>query len=75
MSSTEHVLTTDESFGAARHFGVAMLPGADTCQWDQLDADQRELAAAVAWRSLAARGAEDGLGPGGGTGSWRPATT
>lgn len=56
--STEHVLTTDESFGAARHFGVAMLPGADTGQWDQLDADQRELAAAVAWRSLAARGAE-----------------
>lgn len=57
---TEHVLTTDESFGAARHFGVAMLPGADTGQWDQLDADQRELAAAVAWRSLAARGAESG---------------
>lgn len=57
---TEHVLTTDESFGAARHFGVAMLPGADTSQWDQLDGDQRELAAAVAWRSLAARGAEDG---------------
>ena len=57
--STEHVLTTDESFGAARHFGVAMLPGADTSQWDQLDGDQRELAAAVAWRSLAARGAED----------------
>jgi hypothetical protein len=55
----EHVLTTDESFGAARHFGVAMLPGADTSQWDQLTADQRELAAAVAWRSLAARGAED----------------
>jgi hypothetical protein len=58
-ASTEHVLTTDESFGAARHFGVAMLPGADTGQWDQLDADQRQLAAAVAWRSLAARGAED----------------
>ena len=57
--STEHILTTEESFGAARHFGVAMLPGADTSQWDQLDADQRELAAAVAWRSLAARGAED----------------
>lgn len=56
---TEHVLTTDESFGAARHFAVAMLPGADTGQWDQLDTDQRELAAAVAWRSLAARGAED----------------
>lgn len=57
---TEHVLTTDESFSAARHFGVAMLPGADTGQWDQLDADQRELAAAVAWRSLEARGAGAG---------------
>lgn len=54
-TAPEHVLTTDESFAAARHFGVAMLPGADTAQWDQLDAGQRELAAAVAWRSLEAR--------------------
>lgn len=55
----EHVVTTEESFGAAKHFGVAMLPGADTGRWDQLDPTQRELAAAVAWRSLEARGAAD----------------
>jgi hypothetical protein len=53
----EHVITTEESFGAAKHFGVAMLPGADTSRWDQLDMAQRDLAAAVAWRSLDARGA------------------
>jgi hypothetical protein len=52
----EHVITTEESFGAARHFGVAMLPGADTSSWDRLDHAQRDLAAAVAWRSLEARG-------------------
>lgn len=56
----EHVVTTEESFGAARHFGVAMLPGADTSSWDQLDAAQRDLAAAVAWRSLEVRGAGEG---------------
>ncbi|MBD3945614.1 hypothetical protein [Nocardioides ganghwensis] len=56
----EHVITTEESFGAAKHFGVAMLPGADTSLWDQLDMAQRDLAAAVAWRSLEARGAADG---------------
>jgi hypothetical protein len=56
----EHVITTEESFGAAKHFGVAMLPGADTSRWDQLDMAQRDLAAAVAWRSLEARGAADG---------------
>jgi hypothetical protein len=55
----EHVITTEESFGAAKHFGVAMLPGADTGMWDQLDMAQRDLAAAVAWRSLEARGATD----------------
>lgn len=54
---SEHLITTEESFGAARHFGVAMLPGADIGRWDQLDADQRRLTAAVAWRSLEARGA------------------
>lgn len=59
-AATEHVVTTDESFGAARHFGVAMLPGADTSGWDQFDESERELAAAVAWRSLRARGAEAG---------------
>lgn len=53
----EHVITTEESFAAAKHLGVAMLPGADTGRWDQLDAGQRDLAAAVAWRSLDARGA------------------
>jgi hypothetical protein len=56
-SRSEHVITTEESFGAAKHFGVAMLPGADTARWDQLDLAQRDLAAAVAWRSLEARGA------------------
>lgn len=56
-SRQEHVITTEESFGAAKHFGVAMLPGADTARWDQLDLAQRDLAAAVAWRSLEARGA------------------
>lgn len=55
----EHVVTTEESFGAAKHFGVAMLPGADTGRWDQLEPAQRDLAAAVAWRSLEARGASD----------------
>jgi hypothetical protein len=55
----EHVITTEESFGAAKHYGVAMLPGADTSRWDQLDMGQRDLAAAVAWRSLEARGASD----------------
>jgi hypothetical protein len=59
QEAAEHVVTTEETFGAARHFGVAMLPGADTGQWDQLDASERELAAAVAWRSLEARGADD----------------
>jgi hypothetical protein len=56
----EHVITTEESFGAAKHFGVAMLPGADTSRWDQFDLSQRDLAAAVAWRSLDARGASGG---------------
>lgn len=56
----EHVITTEESFGAAQHFGVAMLPGADTSQWDQLDPAQRDLVAAVVWRSLEARGAGSG---------------
>jgi hypothetical protein len=55
----EHVITTEESFGAAKHFGVAMLPGADTSSWDRLDHAQRDLAAAVAWRSLEARGGAD----------------
>lgn len=58
--AVEHVLTTEETFAAARHHGVAMLPGADTAQWDQLDAGQRDLASAVAWRSLEVRGATDG---------------
>jgi hypothetical protein len=55
----ELVITTEESFGAAQHFGVAMLPGADTSSWDQLETAQRDLAASVAWRSLEARGAAD----------------
>lgn len=53
----EHLMTTEESFAAARHFGVAMLPGADSSQWDRLDSAQRDLVASVAWRSLEARGA------------------
>lgn len=57
--AVEHVVTTEETFAAARHYGVAMLPGADTAQWDQLDAGQRDLASAVAWRSLEVRGAVD----------------
>lgn len=36
-----------------------MLPGADTGRWDQLDTAQRELASAVAWRSLECRGGGD----------------
>lgn len=56
----DHVLTTEETFAAARHYGVAMLPGADTAQWDQLDGGQRHLASAVAWRSLEVRGAAEG---------------
>ncbi|WP_107764287.1 hypothetical protein [Nocardioides terrigena] len=52
-------ITVEESFAAARHFGVPMLPGADTASWSVLDPAQRDLAAAVAWRSLQARGAED----------------
>ena len=54
-----HTITVEESFAAARHFGVPMLPGADTAAWSMLDPGQRDLAAAVAWRSLRARGAED----------------
>ena len=55
--SPGHVLTMEESFAAARHHGVGMLPGADTTSWNTLDAAQRELVSGVAWRSLAARGA------------------
>ncbi|HSV38398.1 MAG TPA: hypothetical protein VLI04_06510 [Nocardioidaceae bacterium] len=55
--STDHVVTVEESFAAARHHGVAMLPGADTTGWNTLDATQRELVSGVAWRSLVARGA------------------
>lgn len=52
-----YLLTLEESFAVARRYGVAMLPGTDTTQWGLLDAAQRELASAVAWRSLVARGA------------------
>lgn len=54
----EHVVTAEESFSAAAHFGVAMFPGADTGIWERLDAAQRDLVAGVAWRSLVARGAD-----------------
>ncbi len=56
--TTEHVVTVEEAFGAARHYGVALLPGADTSVLDSLDQAQRELVTAVAWRSLVARGAQ-----------------
>lgn len=50
-----HVITVEESFAAARHHGVAMLPGTDTTGLGTLDLAQRELVAGVAWRSLEAR--------------------
>jgi hypothetical protein len=56
--SPTFTLTTEESFGAARHYGVAVLPGVDTRQWNLLDEPRRDLAAAVAWRSLLTKGAE-----------------
>jgi hypothetical protein len=56
---TEHVLTTEEAFGAARHFGVTMLPGTESLEWNRLDDEQRALASAVGWRSLVARGGLD----------------
>jgi hypothetical protein len=56
-ATEEHVITTEESFGAARHFGVTMLPGADSLHWSRMSPDERELVASVTWRSLEARGA------------------
>ncbi len=50
-----HILTTEESFAIAARYGVNMLPGVDTTTWDTLDPSMRELAAAVAHRSLTAR--------------------
>lgn len=59
IETVEHLLTTEECFGAARHYGVAMLPGSGSPAWHLLDDAQRELASAVAWRSLQARGVQD----------------
>ena len=54
----EVVITVEESFAAATHYGVAMFPGVDPASWQALTTDERQLVAAVAWRSLIARGAE-----------------
>lgn len=61
-SAPAHVITTEESFAAAAHYGVAMLPGADVGRWEALQAAERELVAATAWRSLEARVASGAQG-------------
>jgi hypothetical protein len=53
--SPGHVLTMEESFAAARHHGVGMLPGADTTSWNTLDAGSRPAVPRQSRRSGSSR--------------------
>jgi len=60
--SQTHTITSEEAFGAAQHFGVTLLPGADPSVLDGLDPAARDAVTSASWRSLVARGADTDTG-------------